>query len=76
MATKKAAKVSFFESHRYEIADVIERGIKTAIQTAAAAGLLGFAIGGDWAGFRNVALAATAAGVSVVWNAVVAWARS
>lgn len=56
--------------------DVIERGIKTAVQTAAAAGLMGYAFGGDWAGFKTVLLSAVAAGVSVVMNAVVAWARS
>lgn len=56
--------------------DVCTRAVKTAIQTAAAAGLLGSAIGGDLAGIKTAMLAATAAGISVVWNAAVDWANA
>lgn len=66
----------WFHIWESEIVDVVERAVKTAIQTAAAAGLIGFAIGGDWANFKTALLAATAAGVSVVWNAAVTWANS
>lgn len=57
------------------VLDVLSRGAKTAVQTATAAGLLGYTLGGDYAGAKTAALAGLAAGISVVWNAVVAWAN-
>lgn len=66
----------FFDVWRGEIVDVASRAAKTFIQTAAAAGLLGTALGGDLAAVRSILLAATAAALSVIWNAAVTWANS
>lgn len=65
-------RVKFEANYR----DVLERAIKTAIQTAAAAGFLGATIGGDLPGIKTAILAGTAAAISVVWNAAVEWSKS
>lgn len=55
--------------------DIGARALKTAIQTASAAGLLGYAIGGNYDGLRTAALAGLSAAISLVWNSLLAWSN-
>lgn len=72
---KETTLFSWWDIYEDVILDTLSRGAKTFIQTAAAAGLLGSALGGDFVGVKAALLAGAASAISLVWNAALAWAN-
>lgn len=77
MAKKETTliKFSFYELYGDVLIDLASRAGKTFVQTASAAGLLGYAVSGDLPGLKVALLAGTSAAISVAWNAALAWAN-
>lgn len=66
----------FTDLYREEIYDVLSRAGKTFVQTLTAQLTVAALVGGDYAATKAALIAAFAAGISVIWNALVVWANS
>ena len=77
MAKKETTLIefSFWDLWGDVVVDVASRAAKTFIQTASAAGLLGYAVSGDLPGLKVALLAGLSSAISCVWNAGLAWAN-
>lgn len=76
VASKKAAAAPFVEKYRDEIMDVLSRAGKTAVQALTAQLTVAALVGGDYQATKAALVAAVAAGISVIWNAAIAWSNS
>lgn len=56
--------------------DIGVRAVKTAVQAFLGTASVQAVIGGDVNALRAAAVAAAAAGISVIWNAVLTWSQS
>lgn len=76
MAGKKSAvEPSFFDRYRYEVLDVLSRAGRTFVQALTAQLTVGAIVGGDVNGMKAALIAATAAGLSVIWRSLETWSR-
>ena len=56
--------------------DIGIRALKTAIQTFLSVATVNAVVSGDVTGLQTAGVAALAAGISVVWNAVLQWSST
>lgn len=74
MGKKKVTTLfSWWDIYEDVVYDVLTRAARTAVQTAVAAGLLTYAVGGNYQGAKTAALSGLAAGISLVWNSATAY---
>lgn len=58
----------------FDVRDIATRAFKTAVQTFVGLVTVDVLFAGDVGSVEKAAVAAAAAGVSVIWNAIGAWA--
>lgn len=68
-----AKKKSFFERHEAEIRDIASRAIRTFAQALGASLTVPVLLGGDVEQIKSALVAAVAAGLSVIYNALLAY---
>jgi hypothetical protein len=59
-----------------DVRDIAVRALKTAVQTFLAAATVQVVVGGDLPALKAAAIAAGAAALSVIWNALLQWSHS
>lgn len=68
--------MTFFNDYRFEINDVLSRAGKTFVQTLTAQLTVAAIAGGNIGAAKAALIAAFAAGLSVIWNALQVWSNT